>query len=60
VKKLLQEAGLPPWLRARLPLLWVEGLLVAIPNLGVECGWQAKAGEPGLALALRPFYTDRD
>jgi tRNA(Ile)-lysidine synthase len=60
VKKLLQEAGLPPWLRARLPFLWVEGFLVAIPNLGVECGWQAKAGEPGLALALRPFYTDRD
>jgi len=35
LKKLLQEAGLPPWRRGRVPLLFVDGELAAA--LGVAC-----------------------
>lgn len=57
LKKLMQEAGMPPWLRARLPLVWCGGALVAVPGIGVDCGWQAAPDETGLALAVRPLYT---
>ncbi len=36
LKKLLQEAGLPPWQRGQVPLLFVDGELAAA--LGVACG----------------------
>jgi len=49
LKKLLQEAGIPPWERERLPLLYREEKLLAVVGLGVaaelavapdELGWQ--------------------
>lgn len=49
LKKLLQEAGIPPWARERLPLLYREETLLAVVGLGVaaesavapdELGWQ--------------------
>jgi tRNA(Ile)-lysidine synthase len=33
LKKLLQEAGVPPWWRDRVPLLWLEGELLAVGDL---------------------------
>jgi tRNA(Ile)-lysidine synthase len=50
LKKLLQEQGIPPWQRQRLPLLFLEGQLVAVPGLGVREDCQAGAGEAGLSL----------
>lgn len=50
LKHLLQEAGIPPWLRERLPLLYNDETLVAVPGLGVHCEMQAKAGEPGVVI----------
>jgi len=33
VSQMLQEAGLPPWLRDQLPLIWYEDRVVGIPAL---------------------------
>jgi tRNA(Ile)-lysidine synthase len=48
IKKLLQQWHIPPWLRAYLPLLYVQDALASIPNLMIcdnftvaphEFGW---------------------
>ncbi len=57
LKKLLQEARMPPWERERLPLLYCGDVLVAVPGLGVASGWQAQAGETGWQLAWRSDGT---
>jgi len=51
LKKLLQESGLAPWERARLPLLLDGERLVAVPGLAV-CASHAtvEAGQAGLHL----------
>lgn len=50
VKTLLQAAGLPPWERRRLPFLWFNDVLVAIPGIGVADGFAAGADEAGVLL----------
>jgi tRNA(Ile)-lysidine synthase len=52
VKKLLQEAGVPPWERARLPLLYIDGDLAAVGDRWVCEPYNARADEPGLVLVL--------
>ena len=44
VKKLLQEAGIPPWLKVYWPLLMVGEAVVAIPGTCLCEGWQTKSG----------------
>ncbi|WP_084299938.1 tRNA lysidine(34) synthetase TilS [Chitinimonas koreensis] len=44
VKHLLQEAGVPPWLRDRWPLLWQGDRLVAVAGLAVAAECQVEAG----------------
>lgn len=53
VKKLLQEAGIPPWERGHWPLVYVDGDLAAIGDRWVCEPYEAHAGEAGLALALK-------
>jgi tRNA(Ile)-lysidine synthase len=53
LKKLLQEAGIPPWERDRLPLLYVDEVLAAVAKLGVSAEWAASAGEEGAALEFQ-------
>lgn len=53
LKNLLQEARVAPWVRSRIPLLFCDGDLVCVPGIGVDCNWQARAGEPGIALIWR-------
>lgn len=48
LKKLLQEHGVPPWQRERLPLLWCGEELVWVPGIGIDCAWQCRKGEAGL------------
>lgn len=48
LKNLFQEAGVPPWRRERLPLLFDGDTLVWAPGLGVEARYQAPGGAPGL------------
>lgn len=50
LKKLLQEHGMPPWERQRLPLIYIDGELAAVADLWVCEGFQATPGEPGLRL----------
>ena len=57
LKKLFQEAGVPPWLREQTPLLFVEQCLVAVVGYWLAEGWQADKGQPGWHLALQtPAY----
>ncbi len=52
LKKLLQEAGVPPWERARLPLLYVNDAIAAIGDRWVCEPYAARADEPGFAMVL--------
>lgn len=56
VKHLLQEAGIPPWLRDHWPLLWLDSELVAVAGIGVAAAHQAGDGE----LALQPCWLPDD
>lgn len=45
LKKILQDAGIPPWLRDRIPLLYVRDELVAVADLLICEGWLSEGGE---------------
>jgi len=47
-KNLCQEAGIPAWLRPRLPVLRVDGEAAWIGGIGVAAEFRCGAGEPGL------------
>ena len=51
LKKLLQEAGLPPWERDRLPLLYANEALLAVADLWVSADCAAGPDQDGLILA---------
>lgn len=53
LRHLLQEAGVPPWERAALPLLYLNAVLAVVPGVGVACELQAGAGEAGLVIEWR-------
>jgi tRNA(Ile)-lysidine synthase len=53
LKHLLQEAGMPPWERSRLPLVYLDDVLAAVPGIGVAAGLQAGADEEGLSVTWR-------
>lgn len=48
LKNLFQEAGVPPWQRERLPLLFRGDDLVWVPGLGIDARFQAARGARGL------------
>lgn len=50
LKKLLQEIAMPPWERAALPLIYLNGELAAIGDLWVCEGFQAAPGETGVTV----------
>lgn len=54
LKNLFQEAGLPPWERERLPMLYCEDQLVWVPGIGVDAAWRAPADAPGIVPEWRP------
>ena len=47
VRKLLQEANCPPWVRERLPFLYLDGQLAAVPGLGIDVRFRAPGGRAG-------------
>ncbi|MCB5190004.1 tRNA lysidine(34) synthetase TilS [Methylobacillus arboreus] len=59
LKQLSQEASLAPWLRERLPLLYLEEELVLVPGLGVASHWKAQAGEEGVLAEWQPLTLSR-
>ncbi|MGB5540521.1 MAG: tRNA lysidine(34) synthetase TilS, partial [Gammaproteobacteria bacterium] len=50
LKKLFQEAGIPPWQRARIPLIFIDRQLAAVPGLWICEPFQAGPGEPGVQI----------
>ena len=54
VKKLLQDARMPPWERASLPLIWSGDELAAVPGIGVALAFQAAPDEAGWTVDWRP------
>lgn len=57
LKKLLQEAGVPPWQRERLPLIYCSEKLAAVADLWVCHPWQAAADEAGWVFRWEPDNT---
>lgn len=53
VKKLLQEAGIPPWERGHWPLIYADDDLVAIGDRWVCEPYAARVDEKGWVLELR-------
>lgn len=53
LKKLLQQARVPPWLRSRLPLLFLGDRLVAVGDLWLDAAVAASAPDPGWEITWR-------
>ncbi len=60
VKNLLQEAGLPPWARERLPLVYCGGQLVCVPGIGIETAFQADGRTIGIEPVWEPASSGTD
>jgi len=59
LKKLLQEAGVPPWERDRLPLLYVDERLAVVAGLWVAADLAAGPDAAGLVLEWqKPSASD--
>jgi tRNA(Ile)-lysidine synthase len=54
LKKLLQSEGVPPWLRTRLPLIYVDQELAAVADLWVCTPYQALPDEDALEIIWEP------
>ncbi len=50
LKKLFQEAGIPPWVRDRTPILYQGDTIVAVPGLGESASARASRDQAGLQL----------
>ena len=48
LKHCLQAAYMPPWLRVRLPLIYLQDDLAIVPNIGIASHLQARSDEMGL------------
>lgn len=55
LKKLLQAEGVPPWLRACLPLFYVDHELAAVADRWVCAPFLAGDGEQGLKIVWEPL-----
>jgi tRNA(Ile)-lysidine synthase len=53
LKDLFQEAGVPPWRRARLPMLFCGEDLVWVPGLGVDAAYLARGACRGIVPQWR-------
>ncbi len=54
LKKLFQEAGIPPWERSRLPLIYVGEELAAVADKWVCAPFDAKKNEAGINIRMNP------
>jgi tRNA(Ile)-lysidine synthase len=55
VKSMLRDAGIPPWARAGLPLVYCGDALIAIPGIGIDPGFAASGDGEGFELV----WTER-
>ena len=55
LKNLLRECAVPPWLRTRLPLIYVADELAWAAEIGADAAYQAAPGEAGWLISwLQP------
>jgi tRNA(Ile)-lysidine synthase len=54
LKDLLQNAGMAPWQRESLPLVFCGEALAVVPGIGVDVAFQTAAGTPGYEIGWRP------
>ncbi|HRP64434.1 MAG TPA: tRNA lysidine(34) synthetase TilS [Thauera sp.] len=54
LRKLCQEAGIPVWMRDRLPVLWADDAPVWVAGIGIAAGWACAADEPGVLPRWQP------
>ena len=54
LKNLLQEHHVPPWRRARLPLLYCGDELVCVVGVATAAAYQVQDGEAGVAVSVHP------
>lgn len=54
LRKLCQEAGIPEWLRDRLPVLWVDGEVAWVGAVGVAAEFACAPGGAGVLPEWRP------
>jgi tRNA(Ile)-lysidine synthase len=59
LKKLYQEAGLPPWERNRRPLICLDGNVVQVPGLWSASNCAASAEETGIVFDWQPFPVEK-
>lgn len=55
LKNLCQEAGIPAWLRERLPVLEIDGVPAWVGGIGVAVDFACKPGESG----IEPVWRER-
>lgn len=55
LKDLCQESGIVPWMRDRLPLVYVGERLAAVGDLWIDAEFAVPVGEP----SLKPVWTGR-
>ncbi len=62
LRKWLQERGVLPWVRQRVPLVIAQGEIVAIGDLAYGHGLDAQPGEPSWVVAWqgRPALTEQE
>ncbi|MAF06624.1 MAG: tRNA lysidine(34) synthetase TilS [Acidiferrobacteraceae bacterium] len=53
LRKVLQQAGVPPWERARIPLIFIDDRFAGMPQVVLDESCRARAGEAGLKVRLR-------
>lgn len=54
LRNLFQERGVPPWQRDRLPFVYCNDQLIAVPGIGEDCRWHARPDEPGWTISWEP------
>jgi tRNA(Ile)-lysidine synthase len=54
LKVILQDAGVAPWDRVALPLVYCGDALIAVPGVGVAAEWQCEPGAKGVIIRWRP------
>ncbi|MEX0900497.1 MAG: tRNA lysidine(34) synthetase TilS [Gammaproteobacteria bacterium] len=59
LKLLFAEAGVPPWQRDHVPLLFADDALVAVGKLFSSADWQAAEGEPAVTFRYHCFPSCR-
>ena len=57
LKRLLYDAGIAPWQRTALPLVFCGDALAAVPGIGVDVAFRAAAGAPGVVVHWHPRAT---